>query len=385
MLKLYPKIIGKTMANTIYRLKTITKAGFFAIIAAASFFAITCDAIDWSAAFIHGKTFTVSIGEFEHGSLSASPTEAAAGTPITLALSPDEGYMLKPGSLKYGVVSDFYMPINEATNQFLLPPQNVWIAAEFEPIPPDAHTVSVAPEIEHGDVFASPSIARAGELITVYVYPAAAYRLQENSLTYGGTDEASETNAIIDGQFTMPDYDVIINVGFELVPANTYMVSISPELAPNSIAAYPESGEPNTPITLIVIPPTGFHLKAGTLKYGVVLPDFNDIFYMPINEATAPQYHFILTSFDVTIIAEFEPVFVVTFNSQLSNGPGVPASPSMVEIDTTTCTATLPTPPTRPGYAFGGWYGSTGGMGAPFTASTQVTANRTVYAKWLAP
>jgi uncharacterized repeat protein (TIGR02543 family) len=42
----------------------------------------------------------------------------------------------------------------------------------------------------------------------------------------------------------------------------------------------------------------------------------------------------------------------------------------------------LPTPPTKPCYTFSGWYTATHGGGTPFTASTPVTANITVYAQW---
>ena len=42
----------------------------------------------------------------------------------------------------------------------------------------------------------------------------------------------------------------------------------------------------------------------------------------------------------------------------------------------------MPDDPTRTGCAFSGWYTERNGGGSPFTASTTVTANITVYAKW---
>jgi uncharacterized repeat protein (TIGR02543 family) len=44
-------------------------------------------------------------------------------------------------------------------------------------------------------------------------------------------------------------------------------------------------------------------------------------------------------------------------------------------------TVTLPTA-VKGGYHFGGWYPATNGVGLQFTASTRVTADRTVFAKW---
>jgi uncharacterized repeat protein (TIGR02543 family) len=42
----------------------------------------------------------------------------------------------------------------------------------------------------------------------------------------------------------------------------------------------------------------------------------------------------------------------------------------------------MPSEPIRSGYSFGGWYTSTGGGGTQFTATTPVSGNITVYAKW---
>jgi uncharacterized repeat protein (TIGR02543 family) len=45
-------------------------------------------------------------------------------------------------------------------------------------------------------------------------------------------------------------------------------------------------------------------------------------------------------------------------------------------------TITLPSEPTRIGYTFIGWYTAANGGGSPFTASTEVMGDITVYAKW---
>jgi uncharacterized repeat protein (TIGR02543 family) len=43
----------------------------------------------------------------------------------------------------------------------------------------------------------------------------------------------------------------------------------------------------------------------------------------------------------------------------------------------------MPSEPTKSGYSFDGWYTAKNGGGTPFTATTTVTGNITVYAKWL--
>jgi uncharacterized repeat protein (TIGR02543 family) len=71
--------------------------------------------------------------------------------------------------------------------------------------------------------------------------------------------------------------------------------------------------------------------------------------------------------------------FTVTFDA----GEGVtdPAPSTGIASGTT---ITLPTPPTKSGYTFGGWFTAVNGGGTEFTASTSVTASITVYAKWTA-
>jgi uncharacterized repeat protein (TIGR02543 family) len=54
----------------------------------------------------------------------------------------------------------------------------------------------------------------------------------------------------------------------------------------------------------------------------------------------------------------------------------------MVNSGASIGTSHMPGTPTKSGYAFGGWYTSTGGGGTQFTETTTVTESRTVYAKW---
>ncbi|MGA9111282.1 MAG: InlB B-repeat-containing protein [Smithella sp.] len=81
----------------------------------------------------------------------------------------------------------------------------------------------------------------------------------------------------------------------------------------------------------------------------------------------------------ITVYAQWtaNPGYTVTYNS----GWGTSVDAQYV-IPPATTVGTLPTSPTKPCYTFGGWYTATGGGGAPFTASTPVTADITVYAQW---
>ncbi|MBO7430163.1 MAG: InlB B-repeat-containing protein [Spirochaetia bacterium] len=70
----------------------------------------------------------------------------------------------------------------------------------------------------------------------------------------------------------------------------------------------------------------------------------------------------------------------VTFDSQ---GATTPASPASMTVNPpSVIVGTLPTPPQKTGYNFGGWFTGTGGTGTEFTATTPFTINLTVYAYW---
>jgi Listeria/Bacterioides repeat/Listeria/Bacterioides repeat/Listeria/Bacterioides repeat len=70
--------------------------------------------------------------------------------------------------------------------------------------------------------------------------------------------------------------------------------------------------------------------------------------------------------------------YTVTFNSQGA------IDPAAITVTAPAITVgTLPTPPTKLAYIFDGWWTSPNGAGSAFTASTPVSANITVYAKWV--
>jgi uncharacterized repeat protein (TIGR02543 family) len=83
----------------------------------------------------------------------------------------------------------------------------------------------------------------------------------------------------------------------------------------------------------------------------------------------------------ITVFAKWDNYsYTVTFNNAGGTTAANPAT-MIVNSPATTIDA-LPAPPTRTGYIFGGWYTAQNGGGTEFTATTTVSANRTVYAKW---
>jgi uncharacterized repeat protein (TIGR02543 family) len=75
--------------------------------------------------------------------------------------------------------------------------------------------------------------------------------------------------------------------------------------------------------------------------------------------------------------------YLVTFAPSVPGG----SDGSSVRVYATTFTAgvrTLAPDPTRAGFAFAGWSTQADGSGAPFTASSTITADLTVYPTWTA-
>jgi uncharacterized repeat protein (TIGR02543 family) len=69
--------------------------------------------------------------------------------------------------------------------------------------------------------------------------------------------------------------------------------------------------------------------------------------------------------------------YTLTFDAQKGT-----VSPTSKTVICDAAAGDLPTP-TRVGYIFGGWYTATSGGGTQYTATTVVTSNLTLYAKWV--
>jgi uncharacterized repeat protein (TIGR02543 family) len=85
---------------------------------------------------------------------------------------------------------------------------------------------------------------------------------------------------------------------------------------------------------------------------------------------------------DITVNARWDRTWVVTYDSQSATTPASPTTKSVVTPAATT-SGSLPTPPSKTNFLFGGWFTVENGGGTEFLANTTVTANITVYAKWV--
>jgi uncharacterized repeat protein (TIGR02543 family) len=83
---------------------------------------------------------------------------------------------------------------------------------------------------------------------------------------------------------------------------------------------------------------------------------------------------------NITVHAQWEYTYTVTFDNDGGNTEANPTTKTVTSPATTV--GTLPVPPTKTGYNFGGWYTEKNGGGSEFTAGTPVTGSIKVFAKW---
>ena len=96
--------------------------------------------------------------------------------------------------------------------------------------------------------------------------------------------------------------------------------------------------------------------------------------------AYAPGGTFAMGGGNVTLYAQWAPnTYTVTFDK---SGGDVNASPATKTANYGGNVGSLPTAPTKTGYAFAGWNTAPNGTGTVFDATTAVTGNVTVYAQW---
>ncbi|KLU60176.1 N-acetylmuramoyl-L-alanine amidase LytC precursor [Peptococcaceae bacterium CEB3] len=241
--------------------------------------------------------YSVSIGNLSGGSITATPTSAAAGTTINLAITPDSGKRLKTGTLKY---NDGTADHDISGTSFTMPDANVTVTADFEDVPPPpppvtTYSVSIG-NLSGGSITVTPTSAAAGTTVNLTITPDSGKRLKAGTLKY---NDGTADHDISGTSFTMPDANVTVTAEFEDVPpppppVTTYSVSIG-NLSGGSITAAPTSAAAGTPINLTITPDSGKQLKAGTLKYyyGNTVQDINGT-------------SFTMPDADVTVTAEFQ-------------------------------------------------------------------------------
>ncbi len=306
------------------------------------------------------ETYSVAIDPaLEHGKIEADKAEAAKGETVKLTITPEEGYILTPGSLKVNNGE-----VEVANNSFVMPGQDVTITAEFEQTTGETYTITIDPSIEHGNVEADKSEAAAGEIITLTVIPEEGYQLKAGSLKVNdGTVE------VMDSSFLMPEQDVMITAEFEQQAAKTYQVTIEPSMEHGNVEADKSEAAAGEIITLTVVPEEGYQLKEGNLQVNGGAVEVKD-------------NRFIMPEQDVTVTAEFEQKAVIVTYKLAFDARGGKVSPASITVTKGSAYGKLPVP-SREGYSFKGWFSAaSGGTQIREGEVCRLNADTTVYAQW---
>ena len=172
--------------------------------------------------------YSVTVSDDGHGTGSANPASATAGTEITLSAVPEAGYRFREWKVISGGVT-------VTGGKFTMPGSNVEVMAIFELIPAVRHDVTVSDD-GHGTGSADPASATAGTEITLSAVPEAGYRFREWKVISGGV-------TITGGKFTMPDSNVEVMAVFEPIPAVKYDVTVKGSYASASGTGSYSAGE----------------------------------------------------------------------------------------------------------------------------------------------
>ncbi|AFM43339.1 cell wall-binding protein [Desulfosporosinus acidiphilus SJ4] len=158
--------------------------------------------------------YTVNIAPLTGGSITAISSSATSGSAISLAITPDNGMQLKPGTLVYndGITNH---SINGTS--FTMPAANVVVKAEFEATATTSGAIYYSVDIGSltgGNITASPTLATSGSAISLTITPDNGMQLKPGTLVYNN----GITNYVISGTgFTMPAANVVITAEFEII------------------------------------------------------------------------------------------------------------------------------------------------------------------------
>ena len=227
---------------------------------------------------VRPSNYTVTVTNTQHGTVTASPTSAAAGTKVTITVAPDSGYELDTLTVKQ--TDGTAVEVND--NTFTMPASNVTVTPTFKELPPDTYTVTVA-TAQHGKVTASPTSSKAGTKITLTVTPDSGYEL--DTLTVKQTDGTAVE--VTDNAFIMPAADVTVTPTFKELPPETYTVTVW-SAQHGKVTASPKEGAAGTKVTLTITPDKGYELDTLVVKQmdGTVVPVTNNTFTLPAADVT---------------------------------------------------------------------------------------------------
>ena len=169
------------------------------------------------------ELYTVTISSLTGGSINASPSTAFDTEQITLTVEPQEGYILKSGTLTVKDEND--SDVSFESLKFTMPASNVTVSAEFEQIEAQTYTITCPQNTttDNGYVSTSPSnTATEGQTVNVFAYGNPGYVATKITVYESGTT-VTPVKIITgsSGSFKMPAHDVTVQATFEEIETPT--------------------------------------------------------------------------------------------------------------------------------------------------------------------
>lgn len=215
--------------------------------------------------------YDISVQSSDRGKIIASKTQGIVNELIELTVSPNEGYRMKPGTLRVnGSVRD--------SDNFVMPAANVLVTVDFEPI---QYPVSVSSSTG-GTTKVDRTTAKINDLVKVQTIPDKGYQLDEHGLRVNG-------DIIAGKEFTMKAIDTSV----EAVYAPIDYTIDTPTVSNGKIEASALRGNINDTIRLTITPDEGYKLVNGSIRMNGS-PLTGDTFTMPAT--------------DVVVTGSFEPI-----------------------------------------------------------------------------
>ena len=302
--------------------------------------------------------YAVTVRDDGHGTGSADPASATAGTEITLTATPNAGYHFKEWQIMSGDVT-------VRDDKFTMPGSDVEVKAIFEedaPPTPTEYTVTVKTD-GNGTASASHAKAVVGTEITLTATPNAGYHFKEWQVMSGDV-------TVRDDKFTMPGSDVEVKAIFEedAPPTPTeYTVTFDGNDGTPSVGSMTTTKQKLTSLP-----------DASRSKHS-----FNG-WYTEKSGGTKITTDTVFSA-NTTVYAQWThtgdnnpPVNYYTLRFETGGGSAIPGVRETYNtyIDLTKYV------PTRHGYTFVGWYSEQSLVNK--VSDIYLTGDRTVYAGWRA-
>ncbi len=206
-------------AGTLTATKTGDSATVVPLSGSASLYTFTmpAHAITVSAGFVLPIAMSAANGSIIASVEGAAVTGSAAGETVTLTVTENAGYQLKPGTVTVTKVGDSATTVSLSGSApsytFTMPEYGVTVSAEFEA---KSYSVTVA-ALANGSITVASS-AKTDSSVTVAVTANAGYQLKPGTVKVAKTGDGA-TSVSLPGSassytFTMPAYGVTVSAEF---------------------------------------------------------------------------------------------------------------------------------------------------------------------------